>query len=77
MPKRWVTWDEPFREHGNQICFVTESTAISAMKATAAEKQYVYLNDEQALADFMTVHYAWFCDPPIGRVRNNEDACGS
>jgi len=38
---------------------VTEADAIKQMQEKAAEKCFVYPSDEEALIDFIVVHWAW------------------
>jgi hypothetical protein len=38
---------------------VTEAEAINRMKEVAAKKGKVYPNDEEALKDFVVIHWAW------------------
>ena len=72
MSNRWVTWDEPFGEHENRVCFITEKDAIAVMKTLAAKRNSMYLRDQDALEDFLTIHYAWLCEAPNRTVLNDE-----
>lgn len=59
--ERWVCWIEPFGPNNEPVYSkVPESTAIAVMKQAAAKEGYTYDNDEMALEDFITVHWAWF-----------------
>ena len=64
---RWVEWIEPFGPANEPVyCCVPESTAIAAQKAAAAQIRagFVYPNDEEALMDFVVVHWAQFVTRP-------------
>jgi hypothetical protein len=38
---------------------ITEEEAILQQKLAAAQTGHVYDDDKEALADFMTIHWAW------------------
>ena len=60
--ERWITWVEPFGPNPEPVyMFVPESTAIASLK-----ERLHYTNDEEALSDFMTAHWAWFTEKPKG-----------
>jgi hypothetical protein len=57
--ERWVEWIEPFGPKNEPVyCRVPESTAIAVQKKVAGEKGFGYASDEEALLDFVTVHWA-------------------
>ena len=68
---RWVEWAEPFGpncEPAYKRC--RESTAIAAAHKVALEHNYTYKSDDEALADFMVVHWASFCpEEPRNDIR--------
>ena len=46
-------------ENGNEVIhYVSEEEAIRRSKLYATKKGYVYKNDEEALIDFIVVHWA-------------------
>lgn len=56
---QWVEWEEPFDNTGHILVLrVPVEAAIITARATAASRGYIYENDEQALEDFMVVHWA-------------------
>jgi len=60
-PQRdWVEWVEPAIDSEPVYCRVSKATAVKMQRKAALDsfKHYVYPNDEQALEDFMTVHWA-------------------
>jgi hypothetical protein len=55
----WVEWIEPFGPNNEPVyCRVEASTAIAVRKELAAKLNHVYVNDEDALLDFIAVHWA-------------------
>jgi hypothetical protein len=55
-----IVYDEPDENGKNREISVTEEIAIKSQKEVALKANgYVYKNDEDALADFMTIHWAW------------------
>lgn len=55
-----IVYDEPDWEWGGTIRVrITREEAITRQKKAAALKGYTYPSDEDALQDFMTVHWAW------------------
>ena len=66
LPKqRWVEWVEPFGPNNEAVYMrVPEATAIAVSKKAAADRShsFLYVNDEDALSDFMTVHWASFVE---------------
>jgi len=56
----YVEWVEPFFESEPVIMKITVATAIRFQKAAAARinKNFVYKSDEEALEDFLVVHWA-------------------
>lgn len=65
---RWIEWVEPYGDYGTLYCTVSEKTAIAVEKAIAAAagKPGIYSTDDEALQDFMTVHWATFTTKPKG-----------
>lgn len=56
----WVEWVEPYSQAtGSDPVYmkIKATTAIGAMKSYRSGK-YSYNNDEDALVDFLTVHWA-------------------
>jgi len=64
----WVEWIEPAIDSDPVYCRVPKATAIKMQRNAAlnSPKHYVYPNDEQALEDFMTVHWATAAPAPCG-----------
>lgn len=63
---RWVEWIEPFGPNNQPVYMaVPADTAIADAKYVASLHQHTYKNDEDALSDFMVVHWADFCSPRI------------
>ena len=59
MAERWIDWIEPFGPENQPVYMcVPESTATVVSKTIAASKGHTYANDQQALDDFVTVHWA-------------------
>ena len=65
MSTEWIEWVEPFLSDvvnldGDPVfCRVKPATAIAAQRYSAMQaKNYDYPTDEQALEDFMIVHWA-------------------
>lgn len=61
---QWVEWVEPFIDSEPVFMRVTSSTAIAAMKKAAATKGHTYEDDQRALEDFITVHWAHTVSQP-------------
>jgi hypothetical protein len=56
---RWVEWVEPFGPNSEPVyCRVTEATAIAHAKEVGKRAKYEYKDDQHALDDFITVHWA-------------------
>ena len=55
-----VAWNEPGEIIGSAVRSIEIREAIASSKHSAAMKGYFYLNDLEALSDFITIHYAWF-----------------
>jgi len=65
--ERWITWVEPFGPNNEPVyMFVPESTAIAVSKDFAKRSNHTYTSDEEALSNFMDVHWAWFTEKPKG-----------
>jgi hypothetical protein len=47
---------------------VTVKEAIARQRAAGATKGYEYADDEEALADFIVVHWAWLVDREGGSI---------
>lgn len=65
--KTWITWVEPYGKGSETIyCFMKVEDVITAQKKDALERPrpYEYSNDQDALYDFMVVHWAKFCTEP-------------
>lgn len=62
----WLTYVEPSDIDGSSPVYTTISreTAIKMQHAFAKTLEHSYESDEQALQDFMTVHWAWFTNDP-------------
>lgn len=55
----FIEWIEPFGPKGEPVYMrVPYSTAIAVAKTAAASKGHSYASDEQALEDFIVVHWA-------------------
>jgi hypothetical protein len=70
---RWITWVEPFSACGEPCyCVVSEKAAVEVMRSAALvhPKKHKYSSDQEALEDFMTVHWAGFCEKPLGAKEN-------
>ena len=50
---KMIVWDD-----GYQVHTATPEWCIESQKKVAAERGYVYENDEEALKDFKAVHWA-------------------
>lgn len=62
----WVEWVEQFNQSSDPVyCRVSVEVAIKTQKmiATLAHTPYKYEDDDRALEDFMTVHWAEFVYP--------------
>lgn len=59
--KIWVEWIEPFGPNNEPVfCRVLRETAIATQKVLTekAKPGFIYETDEQALDDFVVVHWA-------------------
>ena len=57
----WIEWIEPFGPDNEPVfCRVTVRTAVAAQKFSSAQAKegFTYVSDEDALDDFMVVHWA-------------------
>ena len=55
----WIEWVEPFDKKANPVYMrVSKETAIAAQKEIAKKLNKPYSSDEEALEDFMVVHWA-------------------
>ena len=54
-----ICWDEPDKNGLSIACAVSREEAIARQKTAAAKRGYIYETDVEALADFMTVNWAW------------------
>lgn len=55
-----IVYVEPDEDGPHEVIVrVTEEEAIRRAKAYAAQKGHVYPNDQEALTDFMVIHWAW------------------
>jgi hypothetical protein len=62
-PERWIEWIEPYGPNSEPLyCRLPASTAIAVAKDRYA-KAVPYKDDEDALCDFMVVHWASFVTP--------------
>lgn len=58
-PEQMVEWVEPFGPNDEPAFIrIARSTAIAQQKHSALLGGYVYNNDEEALIDFIVVHWA-------------------
>lgn len=58
---KWIEWVEPFSPSNEPVyCRVTPEVAIECAKASAkqAKPDFVYASDQEALDDFIIVHWA-------------------
>jgi hypothetical protein len=55
-----VAWNEPGEITRSAVRSIEIREAIASSKHSAAMKGYFYLDDLEALSDFITIHYAWF-----------------
>jgi hypothetical protein len=54
-----IHWVEPMGPESEPIhCWISEAAAIRISKAVAKLKGHIYESDQQALGDFMAVHWA-------------------
>ena len=60
LEQDWIEWIEPFGPNNEPVyCRVTAKTAIVTQKFSSSAKDgFVYASDEDALDDFMVVHWA-------------------
>jgi len=58
---RYLEYCEPY-EDGTNVIRVTVEEAIKATKTTAYRHGYTYLNDEEALQDFIANNWASYED---------------
>jgi hypothetical protein len=59
MSKNWIEWIEPFSPSNQPVyCRVTEAVAIETQMYTAVQLGKPYTNEQDALEDFMQVHWA-------------------
>jgi hypothetical protein len=55
----WIEWIEPFGPNNEPVyCRVPTSTAIAVAKYIAAKQGHMYESDQDALDDFIIVHWA-------------------
>lgn len=54
-----IIYEEPDENGGNIAIRITEEQAIKLAKEAAFINGHVYKNDEDALLDFMAIHWAW------------------
>lgn len=55
----WIEWVEPFDVAGNPMyCRVARDVVIAAQKEAVKARKFEYLDDQQALDDFIAVHWA-------------------
>lgn len=54
-----VIYDEPDSNGGNKRVEITEEEAIRRQKEAAKNKSFTYRNDNEALEDYITIHWAW------------------
>ena len=59
MDDKWVEWAEPYGPNSEpRFCQVSKTTAVAVARAAAAQKGHQYATDEDALLDFVIVHWA-------------------
>src|SRR5271165_2706748 len=57
---KWIEWIEPFGPNDEPVyCRVPETTAIAVQRS-----KHNYNNDQQALDDFIAVHWAYVKEEP-------------
>ena len=54
-----IVYSEPDVDGNDVVTRITEADAIFWAKKIAARKNYFYADDEDALIDFMVIHWAW------------------
>ena len=54
-----IIYEEPDENGKNIRVRITEEEAIEITKEKAFMNGHIYKNDDQALVDFMTIHWAW------------------
>ena len=60
---RVLKYVQPANEAGDPVfVFVSEKVAVEQQKKAAVLHGYVYERDEDAVLDFMAVHWAWDCE---------------
>ena len=70
---RWITWVEPFAPSNEAVyCTISEKTAVEVQRSI-----HEYETDEQALEDFMIVHWARFCNSPKSLIPGVENKGGN
>lgn len=76
LPDRWVEWEEPYDNTGHVLVLrIPEEAAIITARATAASRGYIYDSDEQALEDFLVVHWGRVVNIPYSA--GNKCLCNS
>jgi len=71
-----IVYDEPDRNSGDLTIRITREEAIRRQIAVSVTKDYVYPNDETALADFIEIHWAWEEDNIIKAMPDHEKCEG-
>jgi len=68
---RWIEWIQPAGKTVMDPVYqrVSEETAVKLQKEAYPDHS---VDNQTRLADFMTIHWAWFCDPPSTGQFNGE-----
>jgi hypothetical protein len=53
-----IIWNEPDKNGKDKVCKASRQQAIEMQKACAERNGFTYENDEEALADFIALHWA-------------------
>ena len=59
---RYLRYSEPDEDNNTKVVRVSVEEAIKESKTNAYRHGYTYLNDEEALLDFIAVNWAWWVD---------------
>jgi hypothetical protein len=57
---RRIKYWEPDRYGNDTMVTISVELAVRFQKEYAATKNHTYPNDEEALIDYMVIHWAWF-----------------
>lgn len=56
---KWVVYDDPDVNGRNIRERISVESAIAQAKEVAGRDGFVYKSDQEALDDFLTIHWAW------------------